>query len=114
MTFTIFTKADTRKRTALNDKELALAMAEVQRVIINEPECASRSYLIQRVSRYFAPADATVKVNNLIQSRAIKSVPGSRRGFPTVYIKGDSWNRVWTECNSEQMDFETLKKMNQN
>lgn len=113
MTFTIFMKAETRQRTALRDRELALAMAEVQRVIDDEPYYASRSYLIQRVSRYFPTVDASTKVNNLIKMKAIRSVPGSRRGFPTVYIKGESWNRVWTECNSEQMDFETLKKMNQ-
>lgn len=113
MTFTIFTKKDARRRTALDDRDMAIAMTVVSGIIASEPDCASRSYLIQRVSKYLGPGEATVKVNNMIQSKAIKSVPGTRRGFPVVYIKGDGWNRVWTECNSANMNFETLKRMNQ-
>lgn len=110
MGFTIFVK---RTRTALGDIDMAVAMAEVERVIAAEPDCASRSYLIQRVSKYLGAGDATVKVNNLIQGKAIKSVPGSRRGFPIVYEKSTGWNRMWTECHADAMDFETLKRMNQ-
>lgn len=102
-----------RRRTNLDNKDLALAMAEVSRVLASEPDCASRSYLIQRISRYMTPGYATCCMNQLIKSKAVRSVPGSRRGFPMVYEKGESWNRVWVECTSERMSFETLKRMNQ-
>ena len=101
-----------RRRTNLNNQELALAMAEVSRVLASEPEYASRSYLIQRISRYMKPGNATCCMNQLIKCKAVKGVPGSRRGFPTVYEKSEAWNRVWVECTATGMSFETLKEMN--
>lgn len=101
-----------RGYTVLDNQELALAMAEVSRVLASEPEYASRSYLIQRISRYMKPGHATCCMNQLIKRKAVKSVPGSRRGFPMVYVKSEAWNFVWVECTAKTMSYETLKEMN--
>lgn len=106
--------SDKRRRvTYINDKEMAAVIALTERIIRDEGDTASRSYLNQRAGEMLGSYDlAVAKVNTLVATRAIKSVPGTRRGFPQVYVKGPSWDWVKAQAVSHVMDYDTLKRMN--
>ncbi len=101
------------RRSYFNDPDLVQAMKIVRRIIETEGDCASRSYLNQRVGEVIGYGLGMSKLDTMVLSKAIKAVPGARRGFPIVYVKGDAWHRVWVECNAERMTFDTLKDMNE-
>lgn len=99
--------------TYINDKELAAVIALTERIMREEGDTASRSYLNQRAGEMLGSyAQAVAKVNTLVATRAIKSVPGTRRGFPEVYVKGTRWDWVKAQAVSPVMDYDTLKRMN--
>lgn len=101
-----------RTVTHLGDADLAKAMDIVNGIFEREPDCASRSYLNQRVGERIGYGLAIRELDSMAHGRAIVKVPGVRKGFPIVCVKGPSWTRMWEECHAEKMDYGTLKRMN--
>lgn len=101
------------RTTYINDAQLARVIRVASAIMRDEPDCASKSYIIQRATEALGDYEtAKSKVLTLIATKAIVRTVGTRRGFPDVFVQGPRWDWVKAQSEAEHMDYDTLKRMN--